>query len=146
MSYDGNPSTSRSCDDVRLICIEMSEHESDDSSSHVRRSNSIYSSVLTRSAHPPSNELLTFDSPYPDSNTFLPASSRTSASRLVHNNTFSSSSSSTTANDDHGSSSELDYCTLVSAGMPSSAGNAKHLEFGHHQHQWLDNQSLTGHQ
>ncbi|CAF0894732.1 unnamed protein product [Rotaria sordida] len=43
---------------------ELSEHESDDSLSHVSHTNPIYSNVISRVPQPPSNELLTFDSPY----------------------------------------------------------------------------------
>ena len=129
--------------------LELSERESDDSLSHIHNTNNVYSDVISRATHPPSNELIPFDSPYPESTGFLGGPSRTSSyptsSGLLPTNSFSSSSSSLTVNDDHASSSELDYCTLVSAGIPTTAmRNGNPIEFDHHH--WLDNQSLTGQQ
>ena len=124
--------------------LELSERESDDSLSHIHNPNPVYSDVLSRATHPPSNELISFDSPYTDSSGFLGGPSRASSypasSSLIPTNSFSSSSSSMTVNDDHASSSELDYCTLVSTGIR----NGNPIEFDHHP--WLDNQSLTGQQ
>ena len=131
------------------IFLELSERESDDSLSHIHNNNPIYSDVMSRATHPPSNELISFDSSYNESNGFLGGPSRSSSyptsSGLLPTNSFSSSSSSITANDDHASSSELDYCTLVTTGI-TTAGirNGNNLDFEHHH--WLDNQSLTGHQ
>jgi len=125
--------------------IELSEHDSDDSLSHIHNNNPVYSAVISRGAHPPSNELIQFDSSYTESSGFLGGPSRTSSyptqSGLIPTNSFSSSSSSITVNDDHASSSELDYCTLVTT---AGVGNGNNIEFGHHH--WLDNQSLTGQQ
>jgi hypothetical protein len=134
---------------IIFIFIELSEHDSDDSLSHIHNNNPVYSDVISRAAHPPSNELIPFDSPYTESNGFLGGPSRTSSypapSGLIPTNSFSSSSSSMTVNDDHASSSELDYCTLVAAGITTTGvGNGNNIEFGHHH--WLDNQSLTGQQ
>jgi hypothetical protein len=129
--------------------LELSERESDDSLSHIHNNNPVYSDVISRATHPPSNELITFDSPYTESSGFLGGPSRTSSypasSGLIPTNSFSSSSSSITVNDDHASSSELDYCTLVSTGIPTTGmRNGNNIEFEHHH--WLDNQSLTGQQ
>lgn len=109
----------------------------------------MYSDVLSRATHPPSNELIPFDSPFTESSAFLTGTSRTSSypasTGLIPASSFSSSSSSMTVNDDHASSSELDYCTLVSAGIPSTGmRNGNPMDFEHHH--WLDNQSLTGQQ
>ncbi|CAF5197849.1 unnamed protein product, partial [Rotaria magnacalcarata] len=132
-----------------ILFIELSERESDDSLSHIHNNNPVYSDVLSRAAHPPSNELIPFDSSYTESSGFLGGNNRTSSyptqSGLIPTNSFSSSSSSMTTNDDHASSSELDYCTLVTNGIATAGvGNGNNIEFGHHH--WLDNQSLAGQQ
>lgn len=137
---------------------ELSEHESDDSLSQMHNNNNnsnnnnpVFSDVISRSTHPPSNELIPFDSPYAEPSGFLGGPSRTSSypssSSLIPTNSFSSSSSSMTVNDDHASSSELDFCTLVSTGIATSGvGHGSNIEFAHHHHHWLDHQSLTGQQ
>ncbi|CAF2390125.1 unnamed protein product [Rotaria sp. Silwood2] len=51
-------------DDTVASYDELSERDSDDSLSHVCHTNPIYSNVISRIPHPPSNELLSFDSPY----------------------------------------------------------------------------------
>lgn len=104
---------------------------------------------MSRVQHPPSNELIPFDSPYAETTGFLGGSSRTSSyptqSGMIPTNSFSSSSSSLTTNDDRASSSDLDYCTLVTNGLTApGVPNGNNIEFGHHH--WLDNQSLTGQQ
>ena len=147
VSYDGKlvffyENEVHHCSDL----LELSERDSEDSLSHLHNTNPVYSDVLSRATHPPSNELIPFDSPFTESSAFLTGPSRTSSSYptstgLIPTNSFSSSSSSMTVNDDHASSSELDYCTLVSTGMRT----ANPLDFEHHHH-WLDSQSLTGQQ
>ncbi|CAF1627120.1 unnamed protein product [Adineta ricciae] len=137
--------------DTAVSYDELSEHDSDDSLSHTHNTNPVYSDVISRGGHPPSNELISFDSPYPEPSGFLSGPTRGSSypsqSGLIPNNSFSSSSSSITVNDDHASSSELDYCTLVTTGMTTAGiGNGSTMDFGHHHHHWLDNQSLTGQQ
>ncbi|CAF3318906.1 unnamed protein product [Rotaria socialis] len=135
--------------DTAVSYDELSERESDDSLSHIHNNNPVYSDVMSRAAHPPSNELIPFDSSYTESSGFLSGNNRTSSyptqSGLIPTNSFSSSSSSITTNDDHASSSELDYCTLVTNGIATTGvGNGNNIEFGHHH--WLDNQSLAGQQ
>ncbi len=132
-----------------LIFIELSERESDDSLSHIHNNNPVYSDVISRATHPPSNELISFDSSYTESSGFLGGPSRASSyptsSGLIPTNSFSSSSSSVTVNDDHASSSELDYCTLVTAGLTTTGiRNGNNIDFEHHH--WMDSQSLTGQQ
>jgi hypothetical protein len=107
------------------ISIELSAHDSDDSLSHVRHINSIYSGI-----HPASNELLPFASFYTESNGL-----RGGPSGLLPTRSFSSSSSIIVINDNHESSPELDCNTFTSI---RNDNNVEH----EHQH-WLDNQSLT---
>mgnify|MGYP001030179876 FL=1 len=154
VSYDGMSNSDKNMKlNLRdFLCfffvVELSERESDDSLSHIHN-NPVYSDVISRSTHPPSNELISFDSPYTESSGFLGGPTRTSSyqtsSGLIPANSFSSSSSSITVNDDHASSSELDYCTLVTSGITTTGlRNGNNLDF--EQHHWLDNSSLTGQQ
>jgi hypothetical protein len=102
------------------ISIELSAHDSDDSLSHVRHINSIYSGI-----HPASNELLPFASFYTEPNRL-----RDESSGLLVKRSFSSSSSIIVINNDHESSPELDCNTF------SSIRNDNNVE---HEHQhWLD--------
>ena len=121
-----------------IFLSELSEHDSDDSLSHIQNNpTGGFTDVITRSTHPSSTDLIAFDSSYGETNNFRSSSSSypTTSSSLLPTNSYSSSSSSMTINDDQSSSSELDFCTLV-----SSTNNGQNLAYGHHH--WLSaNQS-----
>jgi hypothetical protein len=51
-------------DRIFFILLELSEHDSNDSLSHIDHTNPIYANAISRIRHPPSNEFLTFDSSY----------------------------------------------------------------------------------
>lgn len=109
---------------IRLF-LELSEHDSDDSLSQIQNNpTGAFADVITRSTHPSSTELIPFDSSFSDTNHFRSSSFPSTNSTLLPTNSFSSSSSSLTINDDQTSSSDLDFCTLVST-----------TNYGHHH--WL---------
>ena len=137
VSYDGQFPSNVASPDRFASLSELSEHDSDDSLSQIQNNpTGVFADVITRSTHPSSTDLIAFDSSFADANNFRSSSSYPPT---LPTNSFSSSSSSLTINDDQTSSSDLDFCTLVS----TTNNNGPSLAYGHHH--WLGaNQSLTG--